>query len=555
MMTHTTKVGPADENAVVSEVDALVNASDIPRAVERARNALDRGVVHPLLLNLRAHWFREQGRYAEALNDLEQAVRIAPGDALIQYAYGQTFARIEKFVEAAEAFEKTVSLAPQFAPPHYNLGWARIQLGEIEAAEQSFRRGLQIDPDYALAWAQLAGIAATRGQFKEAHALADRALSIDPNLHCAMLEHATTALAERDLDSAEAWLTGRIMNDPSVSPRERARAKSKLGDLRDAQGRYDEAFAAYSESAAEEYAIYAPVFDRPGAETAYSYAVWLAEYFGKCQTADWSVKARRGTVPPDPRDGALGHIFLVGFPRSGTTLLDSILSSHPGIVALEERRTLNEAISVFLSNARGRDRLAHITPAEVAEHRALYWRNVRGQGVQVEGKIFVDRHPLHSTKLPLIARLFPDARILFLIRDPRDVVLSCFRRNFTMNSSMFEFLSLQRTARFYDIVMRLRETYIQKLEMDWFDLRLEDLIEDFDSTARATCAFLGVAWDERLRNFAEMAKDRRIATPSATQVIRGLNREGIGPWRNYRRHIEPVLPMLAPWIEKFGYTK
>lgn len=630
-------------STILSEVEAFVRTSQIARAVDLAKEALANGVVHPLLLYLRAYWFSEQGRDAEAMKDLEEAIRIAPGDANIYNTYGQILVRLQKPREAAAAFETAVSLAPNLAQAHYNLGgvreglgeieaaeqcfrntaridpnhieaWARlakiasrrgqnkeahelanrafaltplklerpqetaeaferaislapnfpqahfglgyvrIGLGELEAAEQSFRNAVQIDPNYAEAWAQLAEIASRHGQFKEAHKLADRALSLKPNLHLAMQNHVATALVERDFERAEFWLSNKLLKDPSLSPLDRAVAKGSLGDLRHAQHRYEEAFAAYSQSAAEKYAIYAPTFEPRGGRTVYSHGEWLVEYFGNVETADWSVRTRK-TLPPDSRDGARGHAFLVGFPRSGTTLLENILASHPQIVALEERGTLDDAFLAFMPDIGKRDRLAQITPAQIEEQRALYWRNVRRHGAQVEGKLLVDKYPLNTIQLPIIARLFPDAHILFAIRDPRDIVLSCFRRNFWMNPYVFEFLSLERAARYYAIVMQLREIYRQKLELDWLDLRLEDLVRDFEGTARAACAFLGVDWDVRMQNFAENAKKRSISTPSAPQVVRGINSEGIGVWRNYRTHMEPVLPTLAPWIEKFGYSE
>jgi len=554
-MERTILDNTVNDGATLARVEALVNASDIAAAVEMAQAALADGMVHPLLLYLRAYWFSEQGRDAEASNDLKEAIRLAPQDANIYNTYGQILVKLQKPLEAAAAFENAISLAPEFSQAHCNLGCVREGLGEIEAAEQCFKESVRTDPKAAPAWAKLAGLASRRGEYAQAHVLADRALSIDPKLHLATQMHATAAIAEGDLARAEALLLGTILNDPSLSPVDRAVADCSLGDLRHAQGRYDEAYAAYSRRASEQYAIYAPVFEPPGRETSFSYGVWLADYFEKVEAADWSVKKRRRSLPPDARDGAVGHVFLVGFPRSGTTLIENILASHPGIVALEERETLYDATVAFLSDVEGRSRLEQITPKQIEEHRALYWRNVRRYGAEVEGKIFVDRYPLNSMKLPILARLFPDARILFLIRDPRDVVLSCFRRMFSMNSSTFEFLSLERTARFYDVVMRLREVYRQKLEMDWQDLRLEDLVKDFEGSARATCAFIGIDWDSRMQDFSEIAKTRRIGTPSATQVIRGLNREGIGVWRNYQAHMAGTFPTLAHWIEKFGYAE
>jgi hypothetical protein len=206
-----------------------------------------------------------------------------------------------------------------------------------------------------------------------------------------------------------------------------------------------------------------------------------------------------------------------------------------------------------MANPAGLERLAKADEGQLADYRADYWRRVAETGANVAGKVALDKLPLNTMKLPLIARLFPEAKILFALRDPRDVVLSCFRQRFRMNASMYEFLTLDGAARFYDGVMRLAGLYRAKLDLDVHEHRYEDLIEDFDGQTRAICGFLGLPWRAEMREFAATLEDRSTATPSSIQVARGLYREGVGQWRRFREDLEPVLPILAPWAERFGY--
>jgi hypothetical protein len=166
--------------------------------------------------------------------------------------------------------------------------------------------------------------------------------------------------------------------------------------------------------------------------------------------------------------------------------------------------------------------------------------------------VFVDKHPLSTVRLPLIFKVFPDAKIIFTVRDPRDVVLSCFRRSFRMNAVNYEFNDLERAARMYDAVMTAGATYFARLPLKVHQVRYEDLVADFEREGRALCEFLGVAWTDKLKDFA--ATDRAIATPSSTQVRRGLYEEGAGQWRNYAEPMATVIPILHPWIERFGYA-
>jgi hypothetical protein len=161
--------------------------------------------------------------------------------------------------------------------------------------------------------------------------------------------------------------------------------------------------------------------------------------------------------------------------------------------------------------------------------------------------------PLASVQLPVVAKLFPNARILFAARDPRDVVLSCFRRRFGMNPAMYQLLTLDGTAAYYDAVMRLSKLYRDVLPLPQHEVRYESLVEDFEATARAVCTFVGLDWTDDMRDFAAKARSRGISTPSAAQVARGLNREGQGAWRRYEAQMTSVLTMLEPWVTRFGY--
>ena len=206
----------------------------------------------------------------------------------------------------------------------------------------------------------------------------------------------------------------------------------------------------------------------------------------------------------------------------------------------------------FMRSPTALDRLAAISPADAERHRAIYWRRVREMGDNPAGRVFIDKLPLNTIKLPLVAKLFPDARILFALRDPRDVVLSCFRQRFRVNPSMFEFLTLEGAARFYGQVMRLSDLYRQRFALPVFEHRYEDLVHDFESRARAVCDFIGVDWTPDMRRFGETGARRTVATPSATQVARGLY-DGAGQWRRYADQLAPVIPILQPWIDRYGY--
>jgi tetratricopeptide (TPR) repeat protein len=536
---------PARDAQFVAEVTAKVQGGDIAGAMALARHGLDNGVIHPLLLNLRAAWHAGAGRDGDALDDLRIAFALDANDVFVRNALGVALGRMGKWDEALPVLKQGVALAPDFVPAQFALGWAYEFTGELKLAGYHFKQAAGLDANFAPAWAHLASLAYRRSDWKACEDYAAKALAADPHQPVALTALTGAALARRDPEGAEGLLA-RLGDFARLPETEAALAETMLGDLRDAQKRTDDAFAAYQRRNRAKFAAAKAQFDIPG-RTATDYVTWLADYYAQAQ----------GLAPPptepDPRDGAMGHVFLVGFPRSGTTLLENVLASHAQICALDERDTLGEAARAYLTDEAGRKRLEAITPEEIAQQRAIYWQRVKTFGADVKGKTFVDKYPLSTIKLPLVAKLFPEAKILFALRDPRDVVWSCYRRIFALNTSMFELLDLERGARFYDAVMKLAAIYRARLNLAWHDVRYESLVADFDGETRAISAFLGLDFDERMRDFAELSKARTIKTPSSTQVVRGLYK-GSGQWEPYAEHLAPALAILAPWVEKFGYA-
>jgi hypothetical protein len=243
----------------------------------------------------------------------------------------------------------------------------------------------------------------------------------------------------------------------------------------------------------------------------------------------------------------------VGFPRSGTTLLEQILAAHPDIESLEERDNLIDVANDFLIDSEGVGKLEEIGVGELEIYRQKYWARIQEAGMHLSRPVFVDKMPLNTVLLCLIAKLFPAAKVLFALRDPRDVVLSCFRRRFGMSAQMYEFTSLESTARYYDAVMQLASEYRRLLRLKMFDARYEKIVTNLEPQARALCDFIGVQWNDAMTDFAVRAKNRGINTPSAAQVARGLYTQGMNQWCRYEKQLAPVMPLLNPWVARFGY--
>ncbi len=526
----------------------MVRAKNLSGAIALAQAALQEKHEHPTLLGLRSLGLQQQGRVEEALADLARAVEMAPGNIEIRNSYGSLLGLAGRWEEAAAVFAGTLTLVPQDAATHFQLAQAHEELRELDAARRHYERAAELAPQFVEPLPRLATLALNRGDLAAATAWSDRALALRPGDFAALVARAQIAIAERGLDKADAIVRRLVAATPQNS-QDGAIARGVLGDLRHAQRRYAQAFSAYT---TRNRALFHLNAARYGGEDAQSYCRWLTEQFSNTSRERWSYDTR--DILSDDRDGATGHAFVVGFPRSGTTLLESILAAHPGVVTLDERETLLPIAAEFLLDAEGCERLSKLGEDEIAHQRARYWQKVKDYGADVRGKFLVDKYPLAALKLPLVAKLFPHAKIIFALRDPRDVVLSCFRHRFGINASTFQFLDLPRAAHFFCDVMALCEIYREKLDLDWHELRHEALVGDFDGQAHALCDFLGLAWSDDVRDFAAHARGRTISTPSASQVVRGLNRDGVAQWRNYENELSPVMGILAPWVEKLGYA-
>ena len=534
----------AADRATLQAVHEALQGGDHARAATLAQAARNAGLEHPLLLNVAALQLEQQGRIAQALALLERAVELAPNDLGSRNALGLCLTRLERAEDALEQFDALLKLDATLPFAHVSRGNALLALGKINEAEASYHRGLALDPRQGVALASLAHVAIGRGDYVAARSWAEQALSALPGYPDAVISLAAAELGTRQAPRAEVRLRA-LLTDTRLAPLERASAGGLLGDVLDAQDRRAEAFAAYTTSNNELQRFYAP---RYAADRALEYVLATARYFDGIDPTAWM-------SPPPVEECCIagGHVFVLGFPRSGTTLLEVILEGHPNVVSLEEKESLIDGVREFMKRPEDLSGLAGAAPAKLAALRAAYWQRVADAGVDVAGKIFVDKHPLNSLKLPLIARLFPQAKILFACRDPRDIVLSCFRHRFVMSAPIYELLSLDGTARYYDAVMGLVVRLYSLLALDTCLVRHEDLVSEFSREMKRICSFVGLEWAPEMGDFALRTKTREVLTPSTAQLVRGLNTEGLGQWRRYAEQLAPVLPSLELWIKRFYY--
>lgn len=531
------------QNREAAEAVEALKRGDFPLAFSLADGALRRGAPTPALFNVRAICHQESGRYAEALADFECARAAFPHDAHLLHSIGDCLFRLGQFPRAVAVLDRAIAIAPQSAETNYLRALALQSAREVDASERALERTLALEPNHADASTRLATIKERRGESSEALRLAERALALDTGRTDAALVVIRTLIDERNYELAEHQLRA-ILDDANFVGAQRVSALGLLGDVLDFQDRPAEAFAMYTAANDACRALYAPDY---AVGRAVDNVRGIAAYFEK--TDRWPASE----LPVRSGDEPASHAFLLGFMRSGTTLLESILASSPQTVASDERDFLHDAAQNFLGSNDGLERLKSLGADQIDRWRRHYLREARNKTGSLAGRLFLDKLPFNSVKLPLLARLFPEARVVFAIRDPRDVVLSVFRNRFAVSPDTYEFLQLRDCANYYESVMRLADFCFRKLPLNVLRIRYEDLVENFEERVRAVCEFVNIDWEESMRGFRRGVQSINIGSVSAPQVRRGLYKGATGQWRRYREQLDPVLPILQPWVETLGY--
>ncbi len=246
-------------------------------------------------------------------------------------------------------------------------------------------------------------------------------------------------------------------------------------------------------------------------------------------------------------------VFLVGFPRSGTTLLDTILRSHSKITVLEEKPYLLECRHEFFKNKNNNlNSLKEINSEEKNYLRKKYIESISKSEKNLSSTV-IDKLPLSIIEIGFIKSIFPESKIILALRHPCDVVISCFFSLFKINDAMINFLKIENTIEFYNEVFELFEFYSNQIKLNYIKSKYEDLIFNFDKQILIILNFLNLEFEKEMRNFYLTAKNReKISTPSYRQVINPLYKTSINRWKNYSK-LTNLEESLEKWIKKFNY--
>ena len=264
---------------------------------------------------------------------------------------------------------------------------------------------------------------------------------------------------------------------------------------------------------------------------------------------------RLSDLPSDGRRTAV----LTGHPRSGTTLLEQILDSHDDLISSDESTVFGDDVATPIRRrAEPEQTFADLLDAlslgdvrELGERYFAFTEEFIGE--PVGDRLLLDKNPALTMQLPAMGAVIPDLKILFALRDPRDVVMSCFMQSFHMNSISLNYLDLGAACRQYAVIMGAWLKIREMTTNPWTKIRYEDLVDDAERESRRVLEFLDLPWDEAVLEFHTRARQRYVSSPTYEAVTKKIHRGAVGRWRNYEKYLEPHLNGLEPFLETFGY--
>lgn len=553
----------------------LFSAGNLPEAALLCRRVLAVEPGHARALHMLGRVLLDEGKLAEARSCLERARELDPLNPSVLVACGRLFLYDGQFDEALAVLSKALAREPDSVEAHHYLALVLQSTGKLDAAEKEARTALSLQPHVPELLDSLGVILVRRGEYAEAEQYFEEALAVAPEHPGAIWQLAlwqeqmnrlveAERLAHRGLelypdDAALKFVLARCQRRRKQYDVARATLLS-MGNIATGALRKDVEYelALCCEGLQEadqaiEHASRANALVRElwpqtllKAQEYSAFVENLKQRFTPQWVAGWAVL-------PEV-NAASAPAFLVGFPRSGTTLLDTMLGAHPDLRVLEEPPTLQALVGLVEEMPGGYpDSLAATSAADrktlAAGYDAVVPAGARSKGVRI-----LDKNPLGSVHLGLIRRVFGDTPVLFMVRHPCDVVLSCFLTNFDLNPGTANFLELSTSVQFYCRVMELWQVYQQVLPEKVETVRYEDLVAEPEATLRRVLSFIGLPWVSEVLAHTEQAAMRgRINSASYAQVTEPVYRRGQDRWRRYTKHLEPYFRQLQPWCDAFGY--
>jgi hypothetical protein len=421
-----------------------------------------------------------------------------------------------------------------------------------EKAMECYRRSIELAPDRQSsvpALVDLSSLYERRHKLAEAQAAVEEALQYDPANEEALLQHAALLRRAGEGAQAETKLRAFVAN-PRHTWATRSQAWYELAQWLDDQQQYSDAFAAFT-AAKRLLQPHVAAF-REESQSQIAKSREMAAVLDQSWYDRWRTAAEGDTK--------YRFAVLTSHPRSGTTLVEQVLDSHNEVKSADEFDVVTQWIYLpivrkFPYSYSILSILEQVPPAVRQQARATYWKQTEAIfETPIGDRMLLDKNPAMTLLLPVVNWAFPETNMLIALRDPRDVILSCFMQKVQPNAISVNWLSLEGAADFYAESMNMWLAVRRFTEGSWLEFRYEDVVADLETQARRILEFLGLPWDDKVLRFHEHARQKLVRSPTYKDVTQPVYNRAVGRWQHYAEFLEPVMDRLRPFITEFGYS-
>lgn len=464
-------------------------------------------------------------RPTEAIRNFREALNINPGYSAAQCNLGNAFVQIGSFDEAIACYYKALDVEPDSAPIHYNLGVALHTSGKFREATISYRRAIALNPAYATAYNNLGISLRFLGEISEAANCFRKAISISPDFADAHRHLSNTIKFDthnEDVRAMEKSYAKTDLNEPQKMLLSFALGKA-FEDLR----QYEKAF---------EYFQIGNLLKRKTFDFSIDGAMKVIKRINQTFSSDLILHCQGvGLSDHSP-------IFVVGMPRSGTTLVEQILSSHRDVIGGGELPYLQQVVSSQfkdISDAKLKECILSSSPEKFSEAGKQYIELIRQYSQNA--KYITDKTPLNFHLIGMIKLILPQAKIVHCCRDSRDTCMSIYRNYFEVPGNLYAY-QLDELGHYYNLYVEQMVHWHSVFPNEIYDIQYEKLIHDQESQTRSLLKYCDLDWDDACLEFHK--NKREVQTASATQVRKPLYSNSVELWKRYEKWLGPLLESL-----------
>jgi len=550
------EINPDNADALSNLGYIYNNLNEKNKATEYLEKAIKVNPAHCAALYNLGKIYYDKADLKKAINYFVLAYQSNKNDTNVLTELGNLAYELKKYKETLLYYEKVVELKPTEYVIFNNLGSVYKGLNQPDKSIEMYTKCINIEPDFIPAYINLANVYELVNQLDNANLTINKLLIQHPGEIRAV--SCKSSILRREKKYTEAvTLVNKFIKNYCLNPEKFDLLKTdsystlcfEMGKSYDALKEIDKAYQYFNQANlnlvnGRGYNVLKPDKQK---------YLNMVKKYNQLTDVNWLNQLNTKLNHYKASSSKTTPIFFVGFPRSGTTLLDQILNSHPEIQVMEEKGIIEQLFDKIPSYP---ECILELSENDLAYNREKYFERVREVHDYNKQQYLVSKHPLELVHIPFINRLFNKPKIIMAIRHPCDVILSCFMQNFEGNNAMANFNTLEDAVNAYEKIMTLWIKYKNTLSLNYCLYQYESLIQNFDKEMHGIIDFLGLEWSDDIKQYNKNVHKRGfISTPSYQAVSQPIYQDAKYRWKRYEKYFEPYMERLTPFLKEFGYIQ